>query len=130
MNYSILIKSAPFSQQGALTAYHFCCAALQLNHHITHIFFYQDGVHNASALTAPPPDELDLVSCWQALAQQHGIELLVCSGAASRRGVLDDTYAKRYEKAVANCAQDFKIVGLGQWVEASTQADRCLVFGG
>jgi tRNA 2-thiouridine synthesizing protein D len=117
LNFAILVKAPPFSQQGALTAYHFCKAALAQGHSIVQIFFYQEGVRNALALQDSPADEFDLNKAWCELAGKYSIELLICSAAAQRR-------------AVNAITPGFQIAGLGQLIAASTTADRFLEFGG
>jgi len=78
----------------------------------------------------PPQDEPNITVHWQNLAKQHGFDLAICIAAALRRGVLNEQEAKRYGKSSANLAAEFKIVGLGQLVEACLTADRLMVFGG
>jgi tRNA 2-thiouridine synthesizing protein D len=113
--FSILVNAAPYSQQGAYTAYRFCEAALKKGQTIGRIFFYGDGVNNGSACIDPPQDEINLVTRWQILANAHGIELVICVAATARRGV-------------KNIAKPFKISGLGQLIEAIAQSERFVVF--
>ena len=130
MKFAILMNSAPFTYQASDTAYQFCIAALAQGHQIQRAFIYHDEVYTASALTAPPQDEIPITQRWQALAAEHNVELVVCVAAALRRGILDEPEAARYGKPAANLANGFNIAGLGQLVEASLTADRFLVFGG
>ncbi|GAB2596793.1 hypothetical protein GCM10026986_25270 [Nitrincola alkalisediminis] len=67
---------------------------------------------------------------WQALAEEHSIDLVICIAAAIRRGVLDSTEAKRYEQNQTNLAEKFNLSGLGQLVEACILSDRVITFGG
>jgi tRNA 2-thiouridine synthesizing protein D len=129
MKFAILINSAPFTYQACDTAYHFCQAALKQGHTIQRVFFYHDAVYTGSSLTCPPQDEANITARWQELANQYGFELALCVAAALKRGILDEQEAKRYGKSAANLANGFKIVGLGQLVEACLVAERCLVFG-
>jgi tRNA 2-thiouridine synthesizing protein D len=128
MHFSILVTAAPYSNQGAATAYRFCKTALTKHQKIARIFFYGDGVYNANALITPPQDEFNLVSAWQQLAEQYHVELIVCVAAALRRGILDHAEAQRHDKTAANLASGFKIAGLGQLIEDMTTADRFMVF--
>ena len=91
------------------------------------MFFYHDGVHNGSSLMAPPQDEPDLGREWRKLSSQT--DLVICIASSLRRGVLDDTEAKRYEKDAANLADVFTISGLGQLIDATLTADRTVTFG-
>lgn len=117
LNFTVLVNAAPFSQQGSTSAYHFCRAALAKKQRIARVFFYGDGVLNANSFITPPQDEFNIVQAWQALAEKHGVELVVCIAAATRRGLLD-----------ANLAAGFKLSGLGQLAEAITQSDRLITF--
>ena len=70
-----------------------------------------------------------MVNRWSELAEQHGLDMVVCVAAAQRRGILDADEAKRNGKDGDNIAPGFRISGLGQLIEAGIQADRLLVFG-
>jgi len=70
-----------------------------------------------------------VVNRWSELAEQHGLDMVVCVAAAQRRGILDADEAKRNGKDGDNIAPGFRISGLGQLIEAGIQADRLLVFG-
>ncbi len=129
MRYTLAINGAPGVSQASLTAYQFAQTVLAEGHQIYRIFFYQDGVHNGSAFSAPPQDELDLTAAWQKLAGEHQLDLVVCIAAALRRGVLNQTEAERYSKPGANLAAGFEISGLGQLVEAAAQSDHLISFG-
>jgi len=129
MRFPIAIHGAPFSHQGAQSAYRFALATLAAGHRIGRIFFYQDGVHNGNRLITPAQDELNLPDCWQTLAEQHEIELVVCIAAAARRGVLDQREAARHQHPAANLAPGFTLSGLGQWIDALAESDRFIAFG-
>jgi tRNA 2-thiouridine synthesizing protein D len=127
-SFTLIIQGAPYASQAALSALHFCEAALAAGHQIHRLFFFQDGVHNASALIVPPQDEFHVPQAWQRLIQQHGIDAIVCASSALKRGVLSDEEAVRYEKVKGNLLAGFTIGGLGQLVEAITNSDRVLNF--
>lgn len=129
MIFSLAVYSAPYSSQASYSAYKFAAAALDQGHSLHRVFFYQDGVHNATNLAAPPQDEFNLQQAWERLARHHNLDLVVCIAAALRRGILDDNEAKRYEKPSHNLAKDFTISGLGQLVEAAVISDRLISFG-
>jgi tRNA 2-thiouridine synthesizing protein D len=82
------------------------------------VFFYHDGVNNATKLTEPPQDDRNVVARWTKLAEEHGVDLVVCVAAALRRGIVEQ-----------NLAAGFRISGLGQLVESAIQSDRLVVFG-
>lgn len=129
MKFAILVNEGPYQHQAADSAYQFAKAALEKGHEIFRIFFYHDGVNNATRLTIPPQDDRNIVDRWTKLAQDHNLDLVVCIAAAQRRGILDANEAKRNGKNADNIADGFRISGLGQLIEAGIQADRLVVFG-
>ncbi len=118
MKIGVLVNEGPYQHQASDSAYLFCKAALEAGHEIDRVFFYHDGVNNATKLTEPPQDDRNVVTRWAKLAEEHGVDLVVCVAAALRRGIVDDVLAK-----------GFRISGLGQLVESAIRADRLVVFG-
>ena len=118
MKIGILVNEGPYTHQATDSAYLFARAAIEKGHQVTRVFFYHDGVNNATRLTEPPQDDRHIVNRWTKLAQDHGIDLVVCVAAALRRGIKDE-----------NLAPGFRISGLGQLIEAGIQADRLVTFG-
>lgn len=129
MKYSLAIYGAPYSSQAADTAFKFAEAAIARGHQIYRLFFYLDGVHNASNLATPPQDENDIPARWHELIQSHNIDAVVCIAAGLRRGVLDEVEQERYEKPGHNLGEGFTLSGLGQLVDAGTNSDRLITFG-
>lgn len=130
MKFTLVIHSAPCQAAAADTALRFARAVLASGHELYRVFFYREGVHNASALAAPPRDEQNLPQAWQQLAREHQLDLVVCIAAAVRRGIMDQNEATRYEKPAANLAEEFELSGLGQLSEALIRSDRVITFGG
>ena len=118
MKFGILINEGPYQHQASDSAYLFCKAALERGHEIHRVFFYHDGVNNATRLTEPPLDDRNIVKRWTKLGEEHKLDLVVCVAAALRRGILDE-----------NLAPGFRISGLGQLVETGIEADRVVTFG-
>ena len=118
MKFGILINEGPYQHQASDSAYLFCKAALARGHTIDRVFFYHDGVNNATRLTEPPQDDRNIVSRWSKLAEEYDVDLVVCVAAAMRRGIREE-----------NLAPNFRISGLGQLVESGIQADRLVTFG-
>jgi tRNA 2-thiouridine synthesizing protein D len=118
MKFGILINEGPYQHQASDSAFLFCKAALEKGHEISRVFFYNDGVNNSTKLTEPPQDDRNIVQRWSKLAEDSGVDLVVCVAAALRRGIRDE-----------NLAPGFRISGLGQLVEVGIQADRVVVFG-
>lgn len=128
MIFSVVILAAPGVSQGADSALRFTRSLLAQGHTVYRLFFYGDGVHNATALAAPPQDEQDIPGAWHRLIQRHELDAVVCIAAAIRRGILDSTEAERYNKAAANLAAGFTLSGLGQLVDACVNSDRVVTF--
>jgi tRNA 2-thiouridine synthesizing protein D len=118
MKFGIMVSEGPYTHQASDTAYLFAQAVLGKGHEIQRVFFYHDGVNNATRMTEPPQDDRNIVTRWSKLAEEHSIDLVVCVAAAMRRGINDE-----------NLAPGFRISGLGQLVESGIQADRLMVFG-
>ncbi|MDD2816850.1 MAG: sulfurtransferase complex subunit TusD [Thiotrichaceae bacterium] len=129
MKFAILVNEGAYQHQASDSAYQFVKAALEKGHEIFRVFFYHDGVYNASRLSVPPQDDRNINKRWSELAQQHQVDLVVCIAAAQRRGILDAAEAKRQGKDADNLAEGFRISGLGQLIEASIEAERLIVFG-
>ena len=129
MKFGILVLEGPYQHQAVDTAYQFTKAALEKGHQIHRVFFYHDGVNNATRLGVPPTDDRNVTVNWQNLAKEHDLDLVVCVAAALRRGLLDEENASKNGKDANNIAPGFKISGLGQLIESGIQADRLMVFG-
>ncbi|TAN49203.1 MAG: sulfurtransferase complex subunit TusD [Methylococcaceae bacterium] len=126
MKFALMINGGPYTSQGANSAYGFAVAALAQGHEVLRVFFYGDGVYNAMRDMRPPADEPPLLTGWQALADRHGVDLVICSAAAERRGVL----GIGEDVGDSGIAEGFRVAGLGLWVDACLAADRVLVFHG
>ena len=129
MKIAVMVNEGPYTHQSSDSAYLFTKAALEKGHEINRVFFYHDGVNNATAFTTPPQDDRNVVNRWSELAAKHNLDMVVCIAAAQRRGIVDEGEMKRQGKAGMNLAPGFRISGLGQLVEAGIQSDRLVVFG-
>ncbi|WP_434985652.1 sulfurtransferase complex subunit TusD [Vreelandella zhaodongensis] len=128
MEYGLLIMGAPYSSAAPHSALRFANAVLSKGHRIAGIFFYQDGVHNASSLMTPPQDELNMREAWIELHQQHNVALDVCIAAALRRGLMSELEAKRHGLVNFNIEAPFELTGLGQLLELQQRCDRFMTF--
>mgnify|MGYP002725461120 FL=1 len=132
MKISIQINEGPYQHQASDTAYQFAKAAIEKGHEIFRVFFYHDGVNNASRFTVPPQDDRNVVNQWADLDikdAEGNPELVVCVAAALRRGMLDESEASKNGVDMNNIHPAFRISGLGQLIEAGIQSDRLVVFG-
>lgn len=128
MQYGLLVMAAPYSSPAPHSALRFAHAVIARGHQIAGVFFYHDGVHNASALMAPPQDELNLNEAWAQLYQQHAVQLDVCIAAALRRGLMSKSEAQRHGKQTFNITTPFELTGLGQLLELQQRSDRFITF--
>ncbi|MBF0470075.1 MAG: sulfurtransferase complex subunit TusD [Gammaproteobacteria bacterium] len=129
MKFTIQVSEGPYTHQASDSAYQFTRAALEKGHEIFRVFFYHDGVNNATRLTTPPQDDRNVVNRWSELAAEHNLDMVVCVAAAQRRGIADADEAKRNGKDADNLAPGFRISGLGQLIEGAIQSERLVVFG-
>ena len=129
MKFAIALFSPPHAP-ASRRALRFAEAVLAGAHDIVRLFFYQDGVHSASANIVTAQDELDVAGEWSRFIAAHQLDGVVCIAAGLRRGVLDEQEARRYARAAANLAGGWELSGLGQLHEAAQQADRLICFGG
>ena len=130
MKFSIQINEGPYQHQASDSALQFTKAALAKGHEIIRVFFYHDGVNNATRLAVPPQDDRNITQLWQELQKEHDLDLVVCIAAAQRRGLLDEDEMKRQGKDANNIAEGFRISGLGQLIEAGIESDKLVTFGG
>ncbi|GHA07167.1 sulfurtransferase TusD [Arenicella chitinivorans] len=128
MQINLLVTGDAFSSQAGQSALQFARAAIARGHQITQVFFYQDGVTQASDAQVPLADEFDAPHAWSRFARQHDVRLVVCVSAAERRGVLNQEQAIDAGKTVFNVHPDFHIEGLGVMHDASFTADRTVTF--
>jgi tRNA 2-thiouridine synthesizing protein D len=129
MRFAIQVNTSPYQSNIGHSAYQFIKAAVAQGHEVFRVFFYHEGIYHAFKYTTPPDDELNLTLCWSELAKQYNIDLVVCISTAQRRGLLCTDEAHRQDKQDDDLATEFRIGGLGQWIEALIEADRVIVFG-
>lgn len=128
MNYCLHVTSAPYSEQGSLTALHFARALVKKGHTITRIFFSGSGVLNANALCVAPQDEINLPQSWQTFSETNQVEMIVCVSSALKLGIINEQEAKRYHKAQHSLLNGFELSGLGQLVDACITNDKVIRF--
>jgi len=129
VKFSIQINEGPYQHQASDSAYQFAKAALAKGHELFRVFFYHDGVNNATRLAIPPQDDRNITQLWTELQKQYNLDLVVCIAAAQRRGLIDEDEMKRQGKDANNIAEGFRISGLGQLIEAGIESDHLVTFG-
>lgn len=128
MRFCLLVTGPAYGTQQACSAWLFANALLEQGHTLDSVFFYREGVLNASLLNAPASDEFDLTRNWQLLQQEQGVTLNICVAAALRRGIIDQQEATNLGLPVANLADGFQLSGLGALAEAALTCDRMVQF--
>ena len=128
MNINVLVSGGLYDTAAGFSAFNFCRAALAAGHQLTQIFFYQAGVTQANAFSAPLADEFDAPLRWSELAEQHGLDLVVCVAAGERRGVITAEQQAELNKPAHNLASRFEVEGLASFHAASAEADRTVTF--
>ena len=101
LSFAIVVSGPAYGSQAASSAYRLYKRYLLLDRHLG-VFFYQDGVMNASYLHSPANDEDDFHRLWCELAIEEMIPLHTCIVAAQRRGVLDNVLATETGKGAGN----------------------------
>ena len=129
MIFSIVVHAPPYSSEAAGTALRFTEAALRAGHEIYRIFFFADGVHNASRLTVVSRDEVNLQDQWRELIRKNELDGTVCVSSAINRGIVDAEEAERHELDSSSMHAEFEIGGLGQLIDACLNSDRTVSFG-
>ncbi len=129
MKFSIVIYAAPYSSESAASALRFAQSALAQGHELYRLFFFGDGVHNASKLSVVAQDESNLQQQWHELIQEHNLDSVICVSSAIKRGIVDQSEADRYDLGVASAYSTSEIAGLGQLIDAAMHSDRLVNFG-
>ena len=127
--FALFVTANPFNGQGHLSALGFARAAIRAGHHIDNVFFSSDAVLVAHRYLEPASDEPNPQRDWMQMASEHGVELLLCSSACQKRGLLDENSAKAF-CTQSNIASPFVIAGLGSLVESALIHDRLIQFPG
>ncbi|MEX0963040.1 MAG: sulfurtransferase complex subunit TusD [Pseudohongiellaceae bacterium] len=129
MKFSLVIYAAPYSTESASSALRFAKSVLEQGHELYRVFFFGDGVHNASRLAIVAQDELNLQRQWDELIVDHAIDSVVCVSSALRRGILDQAEADRHDLGQASAYESSEVAGLGQLIDAAIHSDRVINFG-
>lgn len=124
---SVLITSSPEAQNQSLNALRYCREMLNQGLSINQIFFYQAGVNHANGLIVGNSG-LNIRRKWEELAQQFALPLLVCVGAASKRGIIDEDGAKQYGLTNYSLYPPFEQVGLGEFFTKLHDSDKLVQF--
>jgi tRNA 2-thiouridine synthesizing protein D len=119
MKFGIMINEGPYQHQASDSAYLFCKAAHRARPRGgpgVLLSRRREQRHQADGAAAGRPQHRQR---WSKLAEEHGVDLVVCVAAALRRGIKDENAR----------SPGFRISGLGQLVESGIKSDRLVVFG-
>lgn len=130
LSYTLVITAAPWSSQAPQTALAFARALVAAGHRLDRLFLYGEGVHLASALSAPPSDEPHWPQQWSAFLSEHEVSGVACIASALRRGLVDEREQARYKLPAHNLRAPFQLAGLGEWVDGTLKSDRVMYFHG
>ena len=72
----------------------------------------------------PSHQQIAMQTAWTDLKHQNGLELVICIGAATRRGLIDENNPTDTK----NIHPTFEVVGLGQLIDAIVKSDRFITF--
>ncbi len=128
LTYSLIVNGGVYGEQSAHIALKFAHAVIEKGHRLERVFFYQDGVYNANALTLPANDEINLSLGWLALSQKHNVQLETCIAAALRRGVVSSVEQEQHQLNSENLRQGYQQAGLGSLAQALIMSDRVVQF--
>lgn len=126
--FAFLVTTPPHSNL-TTSAISLIEATLKSGSEIVGVFFYQDGVLNASQHLALPNDEYQTIKQWQMLHQKYQLALHLCISAGEKRGLSDEIIADEIpnnNQDSSNINDCFTISGLGELVELSSRADRVI----
>jgi tRNA 2-thiouridine synthesizing protein D len=119
---AFMVTSPPHSNNTATALCFIEAALLNPSVEVLGVFFYQNGVLNASNVLAMPNDEFQALKGWQKLHEKYQVPLHLCITAGEKRGLSDEiTFAQGTHN---NISSHFIVSGLGELVELTAKADR------
>ena len=127
-SFLILVHSSNYASQSSRSALKYAESVVNNGHDLKAIFFYQEGVCHANALSNIPTDELDTTTGFKQLNADHNIPLLLCVTAADKRGIIEDQQALEQAHSHGNVDPAFTIAGLGEMATIAAVTDRLVQF--
>lgn len=119
MKLFVIVNESPWGSSLASSALRFVSAVVKSGNQVPAVFFHNDGVYNALPGRLSDDGMASPVTQWCQLANEHSIDMLLCSAAAARRFPAD--FAKILPTP-------FTEAGLAQmWVRAGL-CDRVVSF--
>jgi tRNA 2-thiouridine synthesizing protein D len=117
VKFAFLVCTAPYTFQNSDTLYQMIDAALALGHSVTGVFFFVDGVINASRKIKVEPQVRNLPMKLQHLVDMS-ISVAICSACAEYRGVTEE-----------DIVEGVGYAGLMTFGDYLADADKLIAFG-
>jgi|TARA_B100001063_G_scaffold189180_1_gene179822 tRNA 2-thiouridine synthesizing protein D len=127
LSYTIIITQSPALSESHLTAQRFIGEAIANGDKIDRVFFYQDAAYVGLSSQVPGQGLHASYQGWIELQQQQAFPLQICIANALRRGVIDETEAKRYQ-TLETLQKGFELTGLGEIADACQSSDRIITL--
>lgn len=111
-----------------INALNFCRETLAQGNSIDQIFFYQAGVIQANGLLIEGNNSDNFHQQWKDLSEKHALPLLVCVGAATKRGIIDKEQAEQSGLSQYTLFPPFQQVGLGEFFTLLHNSNQLVQF--
>ncbi|WP_448550250.1 sulfurtransferase complex subunit TusD [Thalassotalea fusca] len=121
MKFALMVTTKPTDPK-TVTAINIANAIVAQKHELLGVFFYQEGVLNASEYLCIPNDEYQTTNAWSAFTESSAVPLHLCSTAAEKHGLIEETEQEDFE----HISPAFQVSGLGQLVELTSKADKVI----
>jgi len=115
----LIVNTSPWASTRGQCALRFAGAAVRAGLTLAAVYFRDDGVYTALPSAATDAGSLDLCEAWQALGEDSGIDLMLCSAALARR---------LPEGALTGMGSRFRPAGLVELVTVMQACDRVVTF--
>lgn len=115
----LMVTHGPWGASLAGVALRFLRAALAAGHDVPTVYFRGEGVYQAMPGRRADPGAADLHDAWLALAEAHGIDLMLCSADSARRLPAD---------VMDGLAAPWREAGLAEGLARIGDADRVVTF--
>lgn len=127
-SFLVMVHSDSYANQSSRSALKYAEAVVCRGHILKAVFFYQDGVYHANALTVIPPDELDTREGFKTLNRKHRVPLLLCVTAAEKRGIINEQQATAESLTQFNIDHAFTVAGLAEMAAIAADTDYIVQF--
>jgi tRNA 2-thiouridine synthesizing protein D len=127
LSYTIILTQSPALSENSLTAQRLVSELIDHGDKIDRIFFYQDAAYIGLKSQIPGQGLQASYQGWLDLQRKQSFPLQICIANALRRGVVDNTEAKRYQ-GLETLQSGFQLSGLGEIADACQSSDRIITL--